>query len=946
MERPLTAPGSTVARDRLGLGAALLCSGGAALVFETVWFRQVGLTIGNGVWASAMVLAAFMGGLALGNAAAARWGGAVERPLRGYAGLEVVTGALGVALALLLPALPALVAPALWGQLSRPWLINLARFSLCFALLLLPTVAMGATLPLLVRGLVARGLAFGQSLGWLYGLNTLGAVAGALLGELVLIEHLGVRGAAAAAALGNLAAAAIVLVVERTHLRDSEAGGSAPAPAPAQAGPGPAPTASAPRLLAAAFLAGAAFLSLEVVWFRRLLLTSFGTSLSFAVMLAVVLAGIGVGGLLGPRLARAERRLTSALAWALGGCVVFGHATLDLANPTAYQQPRALGSLLLSACWLMLPTAAGSGALFTLLGARLRPALGDDARAAGLLTFANTTGALLGSLLGAFVLLPWLGVDGATFALALCYAVVGALALPPLPSLARADAHVLAPAALALGVGLLAYPHGLVRRGLERVVPQGERTLMVRESATQTIVYSEKRLIGARYFVRMSTNCHSMSSTAPAVQAYMRFFVYLPVALHPAPRRALLICFGVGCTAQALVATPQLERIDVVDVARDVLELSDVVYPDPAQHPLRDPRVHVTIEDGRFFLQATPERWDLITGEPPPPAAAGVVNLYSREMFELIRARLNPGGMATWWLPIYQMDEPTSRAIVQAFVSVFPDSSLWIGAGQELVLLGVNAPARTTREAFERQWREPGVAPTLRALGFEQPGSLGACFLADGADLARRFAGTAPVTDDFPHRLAPAYAAGPGERDYWALVAREGAWERFAASSHVRALWPPEVLEASRPWFRWRELAHAARLSSPPPPPGGTLRALDALLRSTELVGLPLWLLGCDDQLLAIAEAVDVEAQPGAWYVRGCGALSRRDFAGAAERFQRGLRAGDQGCRLLRVYALLRGDKAGEGRALLAELRERGAPGVTFPAQELGFLLELANGRD
>ena len=273
------------------LAFVFFASGACALLFETLWFRQAGLAFGNTVWASALVLAGFMTGLAVGNGLAARFGPRLESPLRTYAWLEVAIAASGMALVFVLPSLTPWLAPIQRGLSDAPTVLQLVRFALALALLSLPALAMGMTLPLLVDSLVGRdaGAArdFGRVLSFLYGANTLGAVAGAVAGEVLLVERLGVVGTAGVAASLDLAAALVVgaLATRRRESRPS------PARGPASARRGPAP------LLAAAFLAGGVLLALEVVWFRLLLLFVAGTRVAFALPLAVVLGGIGLGSL-------------------------------------------------------------------------------------------------------------------------------------------------------------------------------------------------------------------------------------------------------------------------------------------------------------------------------------------------------------------------------------------------------------------------------------------------------------------------------------------------------------------------------------------------------------------------------------------------------------------------------------------------------------------------
>jgi hypothetical protein len=190
--------------------------------------------------------------------------------------------------------------------------------------------------------------------------------------------------------------------------------------------------------------------------------------------------------------------------------------------------------------------------------------------------------------------------------------------------------------------------------------------------------------------------------------------------------------------------------------------MSRLVYPDPGDHPLSDPRVSVHVEDGRYFLQATTRRFDLITGEPPPPKYAGIVNLYTKEYFELTRDRLAPGGMVTYWLPVHSLLERDSKAIIRAFCDVFTHCSLWGGAGWDWILVGMRElRGPVTEERFARQWRDPVVGPDLRSLGIERPEQLGALFMADAGDLREMARDVPPLSDDYPRRLSIRYEVGP-----------------------------------------------------------------------------------------------------------------------------------------------------------------------------------------
>lgn len=718
----------------LVLGFVFLASGAAALLFETLWFRQAGLAFGNTVWASALVLAGFMTGLALGNALAARYGERWRRPIRLYALLELTIAGTGVALVLLLPFLPPLLAPLQRSLAGAPALLQLVRFVLTLVLLAVPSLAMGVTLPLLVEAL-ARGRGdFGRALAFLYGANTLGAVAGALAGEAFLIERLGVIGTALGAAALNGAAALGALALAARHGE----GAARPAPA-AEAGPALGTRsrrgglAGAGPFLLAAFLAGGTLLALEVVWFRLLVLFVAGTSLAFAVMLAVVLAGIGAGSLFASLLlARwpGVYRGAAAVAFATGAAAIGAYLGFDRVLPGGgvpiLTRPQ---DVLRNAAALMLPAALLSGVLFPLVGKAIHERVGSAVRATGLLTLANTAGAALGPLAAGFLLLPAAGMERSLFVLTALYGVAAACLLAG-EGFSVLRRPVVVAAGLAFAAALIGFPWGEMDQRLlaaveARYAGGGEHVVAVREGLTETIHYTQQDRFGEPFDHRLVTNGYSMSGTALLGRRYMDLFVQLPVALHPGLRSALLISYGVGTTARALTRTAELETIDVVDVSRDVLEMNRIVFPDEREYPLADPRVAVHVEDGRHFLQTTSRRFDLITAEPPPPKYAGIVYLATEEFFRLVHERLAEGGIFTYWLPVNQLSPGDAKTITAAFCNAFEDCSLWAGSAFDWILLGTSRlHGPLSVERVSAQWGDPEVRAELERIAIEEPAQL------------------------------------------------------------------------------------------------------------------------------------------------------------------------------------------------------------------------------
>jgi len=860
------------------LSAAFFISGASALIFEVLWFHQAGLAFGNSVWASSLVLTGFMAGLALGNALAAQYGDECGHPLRFYARMELLIAVAGAGLIFFLPHIGSVLAPFLSRWMDQPLVINSVRLLLGFILLLLPATAMGMTLPLLTKSLIPFDRNFGSVLGTLYGWNTFGAMCGVVISDRYLITHLGIHGTGLFAGALNMIAASTALGITPLY---SELVGQPPEMAMKKI-----QGTSVKRHLSAVFLSGFCLLALEVVWFRFLSLYVLTTTEAFALMLAIVLAGIAAGGFAGAHRKRTDWHPSSVAFIAGILCVScyagfawvvkpYGHV-LDL---QPLMQPLKILSIGIP---LMFPVSFISGLFFISIGATLRSELKSEMQTTGLLTLVNTLGAAWGSFMGGFIMLPMFGIERSLFIIALLYGVVGLLLLRRNMT-GRISFGVIAVYASAL----LLFPFGDMRQHHLRI--SGAPTYLnetpviaaIREGLMETIVYLKMNWYGKTVAYKMITNSFSMSGTAFQSRRYMKLFVYWPVAIHPTLQKALLISFGVGSTAKALTDTRHIMSIDVVDTSRDILDMNSIVYPSPNDQPLRDPRVHVHIEDGRYFLQATKERFDLITGEPPPPMTAGVVNLYTREYFELMSQRLAEGGMVTYWLPMHDLSDESAKSILKSFCSVFTDCSLWNGSGADLMMVGTRHAQGPVPEAFfVRQWQDPVVLEELKNLGFEKPEQLGALFIGDSDYLNEFLRETLPLVDDFPKRMT-----SPGSKEGFRNLSM--AWtdtteaeRRFRRSSLIKRLWPESMRVASFPYFKIQDNLNVYLNNR-----GGSLDLympyVHHLLTETPLETPALWFLGsnADQQKLLDTPAGMNSAVTS--YLRGVHLLSERKYAEA-----------------------------------------------------------------
>jgi len=847
-------------RESVRLPLAFFASGAAALLFEVLWFRALGRVLGNTVWAGALVLTAFMLGMALGGVLAARWAQRVRNPARAFACAEAVVAISGTLIVWGLPELEALIGAALALLVDHAGLLAATRLMLSLAALLVPTTAMGMTLAFGVRVLAARETT--RALGILYAANTLGACVAPLIAEYHLIGLLGLRETALVAAGLNALAAAIAL----RH------------PAPAAVGAAPAQAVAAVhlprRLLAAAALAGALALGLEVIWFRVLLLYTHGSDTAFALMLSVVLLGIALGGLLAPLAARI------GFAWVAAASAVAVVAGYVVAGPLHIPGPP---ELLRYALPLMLPAATLSGSLFTLLGARLRGAAGNPQLAIGRLMTANTLGAAIGAALAGLVLLPLLGMEKSLFALAAGYAV-----LPFLLADAGGVWRSAWPAVLAVA-GLALFPFGRMQSHFaEAAFPyqlrDDAKVAHVIEGPTMTLQLLRHDRFGEPAAWRLVTNSFSMTGINRYALRYMQLFAWLPLSLHPQPRRALLISYGAGNTAQALLSDPQLSHLSIVDLSPEMLAASPLLH--GAADPLLDARVRVVREDGRHFLRTRREQFDVITAEPPPPQIAGVVNLYTREYFSALAQRLAPGGLASYWLPVIQFRMEGAKAVIAAFCDAFPDCTLWAGVHHDWILLGGREfTHRPDARALGRLWRDPLAAQRLVANGFEQPAQLGASFLADAEQLRQWVGATPPLIDDRPKRIAPTQPFDQVPPDYDQWLEPEGAQRRFLASPWIAQHWPAEFRDWTPQYFFVQPVLNAQITSDPVK----TLPSVDLLLRRTDLRVPVLWLLNTDMAELAIVDR-QLAADGGAKrplseyaFVLGARALADREYARAAK---------------------------------------------------------------
>jgi spermidine synthase len=905
------------------LSVVLFLSGISALIFETLWLRLSGLAFGNSVWTAALILSTFMAGLALGTAIAASSKLHGARPLRIYACLELAIAILGCTIVFALPSIGSALRPifqTLWDHQS---ILLALRMFISFLILLLPTTAMGLTLPVVLEDPALRQQDFGRAVGVLYGCNTLGAVAGALLGEAYLIKGFGLWGTSLAAALLNLIAAGIALsLIKKNGFLEGVAGVGTLTASPTGTMRRKLRLEISYRLpwrpLLVGFGAGCILLCLEVLWFRFLRFYVASSPTAFCIMLAVVLAGIGLGGVFSgafPKSMSTGRWLPvllmlAAIATLL--CYIYFPVPKLRAGEGNFYYEGWLQIGLLSLA-LMFPVAFLSGALFPAVAANVQKTVDNRMNSVGITTLFNTTGAALGPLLAAFVILPRWGFQSGLILCAIGYAFLSILiGVAKNRSSKRLDFVALTGLWMTLIVTVALFPfhRDEVHFANARRAYEAELQHVVKkvEGTSETWQLLRRDLFGRPYYYRLLTDGFSMSATNPRNQRYMRLFAYLPIALRGNAENALLIAYGCGVTADALTHDADLKHIDIVDISKEVFALADDYRDSGYENPLRDKRVTPLIQDGRFLLQASPQLYDIITGEPPPPKVAGSVNLYTEQFFKLMSDRLKDGGIATFWLPIYQLNVNEAKAILRAFHDAFPNTLIWSSWDEDWIMMGIKGtPSKLSDNDLGKLWADPNTRKDLARIGVEVPEQFAALFLMDGDEIDRVTEETKPLTDFYPKRLSDITAEDKSIHGF-ALnyIAAKPASDRFQSSRLVRQIWPEVVPAALQPFFIIREMRYRAGISET-----NWLAELDIHLRGSRLQEPVLEALDTNSFRVALAQKAADNLQPPPVEMLpdlAAAALSHRDFATAIQLLEDKRNAGatdrDDLCLLTYLYCL------------------------------------------
>ena len=727
-------------------------SGLAGIVYQIAWTRQFALVFGTTEIAVTLVLAVYMTGLGLGAWLVQRILAFIDRPILAYATLELLIAASAAALVPeLLPVSDWLLRSLDGHQASPPggdplgW-VSFVYVGGAFAALAIPTLCMGATLPLLTREVVENDHQTGHRVGLLFTSNTVGAVAGALLGVYWLLPNLGLTRTVWSAAAANVLAAGLALTVVRRRPPRRRAGFSAAWAAASRASfshpPGPV------WVLPLMFISGGVALFHEVLW-TRLLTHVLGSSLhAFGIMLASFLGGLACGAAAGSALAGDRRSAVVGFAISQMACALAAASAYILVNRLLPDSTGMVSGTLLAAT-ILVPIAFFSGATFPLAVRILARRTEDAAPAAARVYAWNTFGAVIGAMASGFVLIPALRFEGS---IQLAVAVSAALALGAALLLERTSRG------LSISVGIVAVaivatfwpsaPVTLLRASPLKINNAG-RMLYYGIGRSASVVVLEQNGALAFRTNGLPEALVEMQGAAPKVSGE-KWLVPLAILARPDTGSLLLVGYGGGVVLDDV--PPSVKRIDVIEIEPRVIDANVATRNLRKHDPLTDQRLNIIINDARAALNLTDRRYDAIVSQPSHPWTAAASHLYTREFLLQSRAHLTDNGVFVQWMNLSFIDESLLRSFAATVLDVFPDARLYRPDPFTLVFVATKGPDRSRSlpgESFPR-------------FGINTPEDVFVALAADGPALRQLSRGAPLITDD-RNRMATAGAYQTGQ---------------------------------------------------------------------------------------------------------------------------------------------------------------------------------------
>ena len=693
---------------RTGLLAIFVLSGFAGLIYQSIWTHYLGLFLGHAAYAQALVLAIFMGGMAIGAAWIAHAGQRWRNLIRGYAIIEAVIGVLGLLFHTLFTGVAAFSYDILIPALGSPWAVNLARWLVAATLILPQTILLGMTFPLMSGGLIRRFAGGdGHTLGGLYFTNSIGAAVGALTAVFVLLPNMGLPGAMKVAGILNFVVAGLAWWLAR------EPEPQAP-PKTVSCDVKSEKLSENPLLRVVLFstaLSGAASFAYEIIWIRMLSMAVGSTMHAFELMLASFIAGIAFGGLWVRKRADTTDSPLRLAGWmqvymgvaALASLAVYantfawvGWLMQALTKTDAGYSIFNLGTATIAIA-IMLPAAFFAGTtlpLFTV--ALLRGGQGE--RSIGRVYAWNTLGSIVGVFAAIHLLIPHLGLKLSLCIAALVDMAIG-LVLLRMHAASDKDMRRFGFAAALVGMALVAavrvpfdpmtVASGVFRHG-RATLEKGDEVVYYRDGKTTSVASVASSTKGT---VQIATNGKTdaaiqMHDDRPATldEPTMVLASALPLAMHAAPEKVGVIGFGSGLTTHALLGDQRVRSVDTIEIEKAMVDGARAFGPRVVR-AYEDPRSHIIIDDAKSYFSGQRGKYDIIISEPSNPWISGVGALFSKEFYEFVPRHLNTGGLFVQWVQLYEINDALVSSILKGLTPTFSDYAAWLTNTSDLLIV-------------------------------------------------------------------------------------------------------------------------------------------------------------------------------------------------------------------------------------------------------------------
>jgi predicted membrane-bound spermidine synthase len=751
-------------RRRLLLGVFVV-SGFTGLIYESIWSHYLKLFLGHAAYAQTLVLAIFMGGMALGSWAIAHYSFRIRQLLWAYVLVEGLIGVLGLFFHRAFVAASDFSFTAVIPALPTGFLIHAYKWSLAAVLILPQSVLLGMTFPLISGGLIRRWPARpGETLATLYFTNSLGAAIGVLVSGFVLIRSVGLPGTILTAGILNVGLALLVWAIVRGQTEPIAA---------------PQPLSEAVRdterlatwFVAAAFLTGAASFMYELGWIRMLSLVLGSSTHSFELMLSAFIFGLAFGGLYVRQRIEQIRDPVAYVAYVMVIMGALAALTLPAYNETfdfmawflgrsartasGYMAFNLISQLI--AALIMVPATFCAGMTLPLLTNELMRRRSGE-RAIGTIYAANTLGAIAGVLLTIHLLLPLIGIKGVILTGA---GIHMALGLSRLIASRRYPSRISA-IAMAACIGLFGFAAFIVKldplrmtSGVYRTgsatLPEGATVAYLRDGKTATI-----SLIEQAGTVTIATNgkpdagIQMGPGEATVDESTMVLAAAIPLSMQPHPARVANIGFGSGLTTHTLLASALVKRLDSIEIEPFMVDAARQGFGPRISNVFADPRSHIVYEDAKTFFASTREPYDLIVSEPSNPWVSGVATLFSDEFYGRITHYLAPDGYFVQWMQVYETNLGVVASVIKALAPHFGAYALY--NSDDLDILIIATRDANLRAPDERLLQSPLLRAELRRVGVQSIADFQSRKIGDNVTLGSLLQSIAapPNSDYFP----------------------------------------------------------------------------------------------------------------------------------------------------------------------------------------------------